>query len=89
MITTAVIQTLQTHALVFRLGRSLEVMEDFVATIGEILPYLVGKQDDGSPTIEVILSGILACQELEDWLGLADFIEYELISLLKSMPLSD
>ena len=81
----AVIKNLQVQSSFFRLGLSLDVTDDFVQTVGEILPYVVAKEEGSSSSITLILSKILVCQEAEDWLGLADYIDYELINLLKQI----
>ena len=78
------IENLKRYAAIFRLGRPLEVTEDFIATLGLILPKVKEKEGAKLSEIQVMLNGILACQEREDWLGLADYIEYELIDLLEN-----
>ena len=49
------------------------------------MPYVLGKEGDNLPSVTKILNGLITCQESEDWLGLADCIEYELIEFLENI----
>ena len=81
------LQELKTLAIYLRLGRPLEVMEDIVELLEDVtLRIKSNKSEDNSP-IAVIVASILECQEAEDWLGLADYIEYELPCYLESILL--
>ena len=73
---------LQLYACHLRLGRSLEVMESLVDLLVEILSQIDDKNGSFANSIGIIFSSILACQQREDWLGLADYLEYDLIKIL-------
>lgn len=66
----------------FRLGRSVEagldMLEVFAAadSVFELGPSAVQQQ------WAQLLMSMLACQQSQDWLGLADFMQYELVELL-------
>ena len=80
-----IIHRLQGFALQFRLGRPLEITEDFVIFLTENIPELVGMKSRSKFSIQEIVSSILKCQEAEDWLGLADYLEYELPEFLNNL----
>ena len=77
-----IITKLRSYSCYFRLGRSLEVMESLVDFLIKILPTIEGNNRSDSDAIKMIFSSILACQEREDWLGLADYLEYDLPQIL-------
>lgn len=79
------IENMRRYASFFRLGRPLEVTDDFIKSLGEIMPCIIGKEDNNLRSFTKILSELMACQESEDWLGLADYIEYELIDFLENI----
>ena len=74
---------LQFYASQLRLGRSLEVMESLVAFLIELLSQFDLEQESATKSVGTIFSSILACQEREDWLGLADYIEYDLLEIIR------
>ena len=82
MNTERVIKKLKNISDLFRLGRPLEVTTDLITLLEEIVIETSGKKSNGFHSIEDIFSLILCCQESEDWLGLADYLEYELSNLL-------
>lgn len=65
----------------FRLGLSLDAALELPPLMKSLLPILSSAAQHQLPQI---MSAILACQEREDWLGLADWLEYELISVLSN-----
>lgn len=81
------LEILLNHTVYLRLGRPLEVIDDIISLLTIILPEIIQKKVHHSKSIELILSSIMTCQENEDWLGLADYIEYDLIDLLQSNEL--
>jgi hypothetical protein len=73
-------------ALLFRLGRDVEaalnmvdVFEQSQALISQ-MPQAIQQQ------WSQLLMSMLAAQEAQDWLGLADSMEYELVDLLEAGP---
>jgi hypothetical protein len=68
----------------FRLGRDVEAALIMVEVFDEAQRLVSLARADVQQSWTQVLADILACQERQDWLGLADFIEYELIELLES-----
>jgi hypothetical protein len=68
----------------FRLGRDVEAALIMVEVFDEAQRLVSLARVDVRQSWTQVLTNILACQERQDWLGLADFIEYELIELLES-----
>lgn len=68
----------------FRLGRDVEAALTMVDVFDEAQRLLSQAPQDVQPLWTRMLTQMLACQERQDWLGLADFMEYELIDLLQS-----
>lgn len=68
----------------FRLGRDIEAALIMVDVFDEAQDLF----HQAPPAIEQqwaqLLTRMLACQEAQDWLGLADTMEYELIGLLEA-----
>ncbi|MDG2474790.1 MAG: hypothetical protein P8M50_05865 [Paracoccaceae bacterium] len=82
MNTKLVIEQLTDFATLLRLGRPLEVIDDLINLLTEIVPQTIGQKSATSYSVEEIFSLILSCQQAEDWLGLADYLEYELSDFL-------
>ncbi|WP_454563242.1 hypothetical protein [Pseudomonas sp. AIG] len=68
----------------FRLGRDVEAALTMVDVFDEAQRFFALANEDVQQSWAQVLTHILACQERQDWLGLADFVEYELIELLES-----
>lgn len=68
----------------FRLGRDVEAALDMVDVFEGAQQLLVSASSDIQQSWAHLLTQMLDCQERQDWLGLADFMEYELIRLLES-----
>ncbi|WP_409283804.1 hypothetical protein [Pseudomonas protegens] len=72
----------------FRLGRDVEaavnMIELFDPVQGQVDVAPLALQQDWAG----LLSLMLKCQEAQDWLGLADYLEYELVEWL-SMAFGD
>jgi hypothetical protein len=68
----------------FRLGRDVEAALNMVEVFDEAQRLLVSADQDVQLSWANVLTHMVACQERQDWLGLADFMEYELIELLES-----
>lgn len=76
-------------ALLFRLGRNVEAalqltgyLERLVAECHHLLV------NDTNRQFQSLLASILSCQEKQDWLGLADYLEYELPQYLHALSLT-
>lgn len=69
----------------FRLGRDVEAALTMVDLFDEAQRLLLSAPQDVQLNWAQVLAQMLACQERQDWLGLADFMEYELVDLLESV----
>ncbi|MCU7645160.1 hypothetical protein [Pseudomonas piscis] len=71
-------------AELFRLGRDVEAVGEMVELF-ESVQMLV---DAAAASVQQdwvhLLGLLLACQEAQDWLGLADYLEYELVEWLQA-----
>ena len=85
MNTFSTIKQLKFFSDSFRLGRSLEITDDLINLLSEIVPQIIGRESNNQVSIEDIFSNILYCQKSEDWLGLADYLEYELSDFLADL----
>lgn len=68
-------------AKLFRLGRDIEGALKMVEVIDRSLPLMDGASAEKQAEWGRVLSEILACQERQDWLGLADWLEFEFAEL--------
>ncbi|UQS14314.1 hypothetical protein [Pseudomonas sp. HS6] len=68
----------------FRLGRDVEAALEMVDVFEGAQQLLASASPDVQQSWAQALTQMLDCQERQDWLGLADFMEYELIQLLES-----
>lgn len=73
---------LTTLAHQFRRGLSVEAALELPSLMKSLIPLLPTLSPAMQRQLPQIMSAILACQEREDWLGLADWLEYELCQLL-------
>ncbi|CEL28180.1 MULTISPECIES: hypothetical protein [Pseudomonas] len=71
----------------FRLGRDVEAALTMVDVFDEAQRFFSLAHEEAQQSWAQVLTHILDCQERQDWLGLADFIEYELIELLDSVQI--
>lgn len=69
-------------AALFRLGRDVEAG----IAMTELLGALQSVIDQAAPSVQqqwvVVLGPMLECQESQNWLALADYLEYELVQVL-------
>ncbi|WP_339477125.1 hypothetical protein [Pseudomonas fluorescens] len=70
----------------FRLGRDVEAALSMVEVFEGAHQLLQSAPADVQQMWAQVLTQMLDCQERQDWLGLADSMEYELIELLTAMP---
>jgi hypothetical protein len=66
----------------FRLGRDVEAALTMVDVFDKVQGLLSQAPEDIQLQWAQLLMSMLASQEAQDWLGLADTMEYELIGLL-------
>ncbi|HGM5550449.1 TPA: hypothetical protein ACKP2V_000686 [Pseudomonas putida] len=67
----------------FRLGRDVEAALDMVEVIESAQQLLMAAPAPIQQDWAFVLTQMLDCQERQDWLGLADWMEYELIEVLQ------
>lgn len=68
----------------FRLGREIEAALIMVDVFDEAQDLFHQAPQAIQQQWAQLLTRMLACQEAQDWLGLADTMEYELIGLLQA-----
>jgi len=76
-----VIEEARECAKLFRLGRDIEGALKMVELIDRSLPLMDGVSAERQAEWGRVLSAILACQERQDWLGVADWLEVEFIEV--------
>ncbi|WP_339432614.1 MULTISPECIES: hypothetical protein [unclassified Pseudomonas] len=69
----------------FRLGRDVEAGLSMVDVFEGAQQLLLSAPADVQQMWAQVLTQMLDCQERQDWLGLADYMEYELLDLLESV----
>lgn len=67
----------------FRLGRDVEAALTMVDVFEGAQQSLLSAGAQTQQVWAQLLTQMLECQERQDWLGLADFMEYELMQLLE------
>ncbi|MGF6331904.1 hypothetical protein ABH909_004782 [Pseudomonas sp. BS3782 TE3695] len=70
-------------AALFRLGREVEAGLAMIELIGAVQPSFDLTQQDVQQQWVLLLGQMLECQETQNWLALADCLEYELVQLLR------
>ncbi|VVN96330.1 hypothetical protein PS718_02298 [Pseudomonas fluorescens] len=70
----------------FRLGRDVEAALSMVDVFEGAQQLLQSAPADVQQAWAQLLTQMLDCQERQDWLGVADSMEYELVELLQSVP---
>lgn len=66
----------------FRLGRNVESALDMVELFTQLMPLFAEGPETTQQQWLQLLQAMLIRQEAMDWLGLADYLEYELVELL-------
>ncbi|MCP1475121.1 hypothetical protein ABIA54_000787 [Pseudomonas sp. EB276 TE3739] len=70
-------------AALFRLGRDVEAALTMVDVFEQAQQSLASASLEIQQAWAQVLTQMLDCQERQDWLGLADYMEYELVELLE------
>lgn len=83
-VTSPVIDTARHCARLFRLGRDIEASLSMVDLIDTAMPLMTSRPATEQAEWTRVLSAILGCQERQDWLGVADWLEVELVELVKT-----
>lgn len=82
--TTLASFTAQVHecAALFRLGRDVEGVTVMVGLFDMAMPFLAERSAQQQASLATVLGEMLACQQGQNWLGLADWLEYEWLALV-------
>jgi hypothetical protein len=70
-------------AALFRLGHDVEAALRIIAVFDGLMKALPDYPPDVARQCPVVMSALLHAQERQDWLGLADTLEVDLLQLLK------
>lgn len=73
----------QQCAALFRLGRDVEAGLAMIELIGAVQPSFDQLPQAIQQQWLLLLGHMLECQEAQNWLALADYLEYELAQLLR------
>lgn len=69
-------------AQLFRLGRDIEAALKMVDIIDILVPLIVARSQEDQAHLARIMGAILQSQERQDWLGVADALEYDLTAMV-------
>ncbi len=78
----AVERQVRACAALFRLGRDVEAALQMVEVFDGLMKALQGCPPDVAQQCPVVLNALLQAQERQDWLGLADTLEVDLLQLV-------
>ncbi|NBF01455.1 hypothetical protein GV819_04040 [Pseudomonas sp. Fl5BN2] len=67
----------------FRLGRDVEAAVAMIELFDPVQGLVDGAPSSAQQDWAALLGLMLKCQEAQDWLGLADYLEYELVDWLQ------
>lgn len=66
----------------FRLGQSAAAVMELPALLEQAMGQLPSQQQS---EFGAIVAALLTCQERQDWIGLADWLEGEMVALLERL----
>jgi hypothetical protein len=66
----------------FRLGRDIEAALAMVELLNSAMPLFAARTTAEQQVCGQVLGAILDCQERQDWIGLADWLEVEFVAQL-------
>ena len=75
-------------ALKIRLGHNVEAGLMLVTYLEQLVAEYPKFPVEQQGQFQSILSAMLACQERQDWIGLADYLEYELQQLFTELNIA-
>jgi hypothetical protein len=79
---TQIIEDAVHCAHLFRLGRDIEGALKMVDVIDAAMPLFSARPIEDQAHLARIMSAILQSQECQDWLAVADALEYELVAIV-------
>lgn len=68
-------------AHLFRLGRDIEAALKMVDLIDITMPLFASRSKEDQAQLAHVMSEILRCQERQDWIGVADWLEVEFVDV--------
>ncbi|WP_223416470.1 MULTISPECIES: hypothetical protein [unclassified Pseudomonas] len=71
-------------SVLFRLGRDVEAALLMVQVCSDVQSALGRENAEAQSRWTALLTDMLACQEAQDWLALADYLDHELPQLLEA-----
>ncbi len=74
-------------ALKLRLGKNVEAGLEIVSLLEKIVKISSTTTPEVQQQVKFVMSQILKCQERHDWIGLADYLQYELAHLLNQFEI--
>ena len=74
----------QQCSVLFRLGRDVEAALLMVGICSEVQSVMERENVEVQSRWTALLTDMLACQEAQDWLALADYLDHELPQLLEA-----
>ncbi|AZD28356.1 hypothetical protein [Pseudomonas chlororaphis] len=82
-----VVARLQQCAQGFRLGRDVEAAMTMVQLMGAIQPLIDTAPQEQRQDWEALLGLMFGCQQGQNWLALADYLQYECVEVLRSLSI--
>ncbi|WP_198919921.1 hypothetical protein [Pseudomonas chlororaphis] len=79
------IARLQQCAQGFRLGRDVEAAMTMVQLMGAIQPVIDSASQEQRQDWGALLGLMFECQQEQNWLALADYLQYECVEVLRSL----
>jgi hypothetical protein len=79
----SLITAAQQCAQLFRLGRDIEAALEMVELFERAMPLLAERPAAEREYGTQLLERMLECQQRQDWLALADYMEYEWVECLR------
>jgi hypothetical protein len=70
-------------AAAFRLGACMQAGDPMAVFIRQVAQAYAGVPSASREELSRILEALLACHKSNDWLGVADYLEFELIDWLR------
>lgn len=71
----------------FRKGLSIDAQQALPTLVKDLIAQLEYLPVQSAPLFLTLITSIRQCQDRRDWLGLADYLEYELVDLLHHLGL--
>lgn len=80
----SLVTTARQCAHLFRLGRDIEAALEMVELFDAAVPQLAERSTEDRDYGTQLLERMLGCQQSQDWLALADYLEYEWVEFFHS-----